>query len=135
VVSAAMRSPLAAVGCGDATGLGMESNEVMRDHFGERWEPVDFAGRRKSDLGSTLATMFTDGDQAIPPLDGAYKFIATDIYAIQREETGAGNDRRLKLMESENPLLSESHCDIAYSGALALRASSLHSATPRLSFV
>jgi phage FluMu gp28-like protein len=84
VVREAMQTRLGGVGCGDATGLGMESNEVLRDTFGERWEPVDFGGKRKSELGSTLATTFGDGDQAIPPTDGPHKFIAADLYAIQK---------------------------------------------------
>jgi len=124
-VRAAMDVPIGAVGCGDATGLGMDSNETLRNLYGDRWEPVDFGGRRKSDLGSTLATTFGDGGQAIPPVDGPHKFIATDLYAIQREETGAGESRRLKLHETENPLMADSHCDIAYAGALALRSGSL----------
>lgn len=120
------------VGCGDSTGLGMDSNETLKGLYGDRWEPVDFGGKRKSDLGSTLATTFGDGEQAIPPLDGEHKYVATDIYAIQREEEDAGESRRLKLIENENPLLPESHCDIAYAGALALRASTLAGATPGL---
>lgn len=133
IVKAAMdagASRRGGVGCGDSTGLGMDSNEQLKGLYGDRWEAVDFGGKRKSDLGSTLATTFGDGEQAIPPLDGAYKFIATDIYAIQREERGAGDSRRLRLIENENPLLPESHCDIAYAGSLALRASALVGATP-----
>ena len=135
VVREAMQTRLGGVGCGDATGLGMESNEVLRDTFGERWEPVDFGGKRKSELGSTLATTFGDGDQAIPPTDGPHKFIAADLYAIQKEDQGPTNDRRLKLYEQPNPLRPESHCDIAYAGALSLRAGSLEGATPKLTLL
>ena len=49
---------------------------------------MDFGGKRKSELGSLLATAFGDGDQAIPPMDGEHKFIGTDLYAIQAEATG-----------------------------------------------
>lgn len=87
---------------------------------------MDFGGKRKSELGSVLATTFDDRGQALPPVDGPYKFIATDLYAVHKEELGgSGSDRRLKLVENDNPLLPESHCDIAYADALALRAASL----------
>jgi phage FluMu gp28-like protein len=133
IVGAAMRAKVTAVGCGDATGLGMDSNETLTTKYPGRWEGVDFGGKRKSDLGSGLATAFKDNAQTLPDFaggsggDNAFKFIATDLYAIQREsgkDTASGEDgkARLKLVESENPLMPESHCDIAYSAALAIRA-------------
>lgn len=133
IVSSAMKGKLPAVGCGDATGLGMDSNETLAAMFGGRWEGVDFGGKRKSELGSVLATTFDDNEQAIPPMDSAFKFIGTDLYAIQAEQTGgqaAPGEKRLRLHETENPLLPESHCDIAYSAALALRSASMVSRTP-----
>jgi len=66
-------------------------------------------------------------------MDGEHKYIGTDLYAIQAENTGgqlAVGEKRLKLYETENPLLPESHCDIAYSAALALRAGSMVTKTP-----
>lgn len=133
IVASAMKSKPRSVGCGDATGLGMDSNETLEEQFRGRWEGVDFGGKRKSELGSLLATTFGDGDQAIPPMDGEHKFIGADLYAIQAEATGgqtAPGEKRLKLVETENPLLPESHCDIAYSAALALRAGSVVTRTP-----
>jgi hypothetical protein len=106
------------VGCGDATGLGMDSNETLERVYRKRWEPVNFGGRTKGELGSIGATTYGDQGQAIPSLDGPYKFIATDLYAVQKIDGGAG----LKLDETDNPLLPESHCDLAYSNFLALRA-------------
>jgi hypothetical protein len=150
IVRSAMKAKPTGVGCGDATGLGMDSNETLEAEFPDRWEGVDFGGKRKSDLGSGLATAFKDGAQTIPYFGNdpggasryryrgfsnvqggasrnALKFIATDLYAIQKEagsERAGGEDgkARLKLVESQNPLLPESHCDIAYSAALALRS-------------
>jgi phage FluMu gp28-like protein len=127
IIREAMRSKPTSVGCGDSTGLGMDSNETLETEYPERWTPVNFGGKRKSDLGSGLATAFRDGAQTIPPLSSAFKFVATDLYAVQKQsdadgatdENGKGS---LKLVESENPLLPESHCDIAYSGALAIMA-------------
>ena len=112
----------------------MDSNETLRNAYGDRWEPVDFGGKRKSELGSTLATAFGDGAAAIPPVEGEHKFIATDLYAIQKEEVGIGGTRRLRLLETENPLLPESHCDIAYAAALAYRAASLSAVEVRAWF-
>ena len=137
VVVEAMTGPRPAVGCGDATGIGMDSNETLRNRFGQRWEPVDFGGKRKSELGSVLATTFDDRGQAIPPIDGPYKFIAADLYAIHREDLGTdgAGERRLRLVENDNPLLAESHCDIAYAGALALRAGTLKHAVPGVRWI
>lgn len=127
IVSAAMDVDPRAVGRGDSTGLGMDSNETLEAKYPHRWQGIDFGGKRKSDLGSGLATAFSDASQTVPPLDGPHKYIATDLYAIQKQtdaqgevdESGKG---RLKLVETNNPLLPESHCDIAYSLALAIAA-------------
>ena len=131
IVTAAMdaRGFGSGVGAGDATGLGMESNEYLHNRYGDNWEAVNF-GSKKSELGSTALAAFRDGTQLLPTMDGPHKFIHTDLYAIQRiSGTSAGEasgvqlkEDKLKLSEGENPLLPESHCDIAYSGFLALRA-------------
>ncbi|MEM1445156.1 MAG: hypothetical protein AAGF84_03815 [Planctomycetota bacterium] len=134
IVTAAMDATPTGVGCGDATGLGMDSNETLETKYGDRWEGVNFGGKRKAELGSGLATAFRDQTQTLPNFtDDAFrghKDIATDLYAIQRDaakESTVGPDGKaqLKLVESQNPLLPESHCDIAYAGALALRAGHL----------
>ncbi|MEM9881409.1 MAG: hypothetical protein AAF800_00640 [Planctomycetota bacterium] len=96
---------------------------------------MTFTAKSKSELGSTMATTFGDGDQAIPPIDGPHKFIATDLYAIHREDLTPGSGLsagRMRLVENENPLRPESHCDIAYAGALALRAGTLAHVQPRI---
>ncbi|HOD79966.1 MAG: hypothetical protein BWX88_02682 [Planctomycetes bacterium ADurb.Bin126] len=105
------------VGIGDSTGLGMDSNETLSHLWPNRWSGLNFTGAAKRDLGSVLMTAYDDGGQLLPSMD-RYKFIATDVYAVQKE----GDASNLKLSESENPLLRESHCDIAYSNALALKA-------------
>ena len=135
VIDAAMRlTPKGGrlpVGCGDSTGLGMDSNETFSTRFGKRWEGVNFSRRRKSELGSTGLTVFDECSQAIPSMRGEHKFIATDLYAVQRDDSG-GN---LKLVESENPLLPDSHCDIAYSAFLAQSAGSLAGVTSGLMLI
>ena len=119
VVSSAMDAGRGwSVGCGDSTGLGMDSNEALEHTYRDRWEGVNFGGARKRELASNLATAFIDRQQTIPSLAGPHKFVATDLYAVQKDETGG----QLALDETDNPLLPESHCDIAWAGALARKA-------------
>ncbi|MCC6425121.1 MAG: hypothetical protein IT447_16730 [Phycisphaerales bacterium] len=108
------------VGFGDATGLGMESNEVLAQKYRDRWTAFTFTAPGKREVASALRTALGDGMQTLPPLDGEYKFVATDLYAIQADSTGAS----LIVSESANPLLAESHCDIAYAIGLARLAQS-----------
>lgn len=107
-----------AVGCGDATGLGMDSNETLSTRYHGRWQGVTFTQTAKRELASLLLTAFDEGSQTLPAMDGPYKFIATDLYALQRE----GEKENLTISESDNPLLPQSHCDIAISCGLARKA-------------
>lgn len=151
IIRAGMNSRVGSVGCGDATGLGMDSNETLTVEYPDRWEGLSFNSKTKSELGSTGRTMFGDGIQRLPmfvrddetglsittgtgdvvpvgPIRGrgtACKFIATDLYSLQCEPTGDAADKRLALSETENELEPASHCDIAYSALLAQRAGSL----------
>lgn len=118
ILQSAMNLAPGAVGYGDSTGLGMDSNETLTARYPGRWFGLNFSGKAKGELGSILMTAYDEGSQAIPPTDGEYKYIATDVYAIQRE----GDRENLKLVESANPLWPDSHCDIAYANALALKA-------------
>lgn len=107
------------VGHGDATGLGMESNEVLERIYrvgaGEsRWTPFTFTATGKREIASALFTAFSDGTQTLPPLNGPAKYVATDVYAIQKDDSGSA----LLLDEGVNPLLPDSHCDVAYSVGL-----------------
>jgi len=129
IIFEAMNTRATNVGCGDATGLGMDSNETLNTKYGDRWGQHTFSSKGKREIGSVLATTFDDNDQIIPPTDGEHKFIATDLYAVQKESTG----ENLKLVETENPLLPESHCDIAYSAGLAQKAGQIVFAQPHCS--
>jgi len=121
VVATAMRARPDTVGCGDATGLGMQANEELEAEFGDRWRGVTFTTANKRAIGSALRTAFDDGDQRIPAMDGPLKYVATDLYAVQADETGG----QLRLAETPNPLLEDSHCDIAYACGLARRAAAI----------
>lgn len=137
IVMKAMDARGGSVGAGDATGLGMDSNETMKQRYRESWDAMTFNEKTKSLLGSTGRTMFQDGTQRMPPfmVDVKTKFIATDLYSIQCTGVGEAEegedafekkaDKRLFLSETENELEPDSHCDIAYSLLLAERAGSL----------
>lgn len=131
VVRAGMNADRRGVGVGDATGLGMDSNETLHAEYGIRWEMFTFTTTGKAELGSLLKTAFDDGDQVLPPQtgDGAQKWIHTDLYAIQADRSGD----RPKLIETPNPNLPDSHCDVAYSGALARKAAQIQFARPYVS--
>ena len=128
IITEAMNTTAANVGAGDATGLGMDSNETLHTKYGDRWLPFTFTSAAKREIGSLLATCFGDQDQIIPPADGEHKYIATDVYAVQKE----GDAETLKLVETANPLLPASHCDIAYSLALARKAAAIQVAQGHL---
>lgn len=110
------------VGAGDATGLGADSNETLSKRFRNRWEAVTFTTKTKSELASVGSTTYGDRGQLLPSTED-YKFIHTDVYALQKKEVGGqGEDKRILLTATENELMPASHCDIAYSNLLALRA-------------
>ena len=129
IIQKGMDSRAQNVGCGDATGLGMDSNETLTAKYRERWEGVTFTSKLKSELGSLGRTAFGDGSIKLPNFaqdEGkGLKYIATDLYSVQCQPTGDAADKRLLLSETENELEPDSHCDIAYSGLLALKAGGL----------
>jgi len=131
VIRSLMQAYPRAVGCGDATGLGMDSNETLATAYGSRWLPVTFTQKSKRELGSGLMTAFDEGSMALPAaaVQGEHKRIAADIYALQRE----GDKANLIISEGINPLEPDSHCDIAWSAALAIRASNIAGTTAYLS--
>ena len=103
------------VGCGDKTGLGMAVCEDLEEHYAGTFLGVNFASS-KIQLGTLLQSAFEAGKQQIPL---EMPEVKTDLAAIKKETTGAG---RLLFTEGRNELLPASHCDIAWSAALALFA-------------
>lgn len=126
VVTMLMDTNRRSVGYGDATGLGMESNEELQKRYRDRWTPFTFTGAGKREVASALRTAFSDGMQTLPPMSGPHKLVATDIYAIQKDDTGAN----LIIEETPNPLCEESHCDIAYAIGLARLAGARSAVMP-----
>lgn len=125
VVRAAMDTRADNVGAGDATGMGMDSNETLATAYGDRWLGVTFTAASKAELGSLAVTAFDDNDQGLPPLDGTTKWIGNDIYAVQRDESGA----RMKLVAQPNSLMPASHCDAAFAFMLARKAMGIKPST------
>ncbi len=102
-------------GAGDSTGLGMAICEELADEFSGSFVGVNF-GAAKMALGTMLQGAFESGTQLIP---AALPEVKYDLAAIQKDSTVAG---RLILTAAKNELLPQSHCDIAWSCALALYA-------------
>ena len=127
-VCAVMDANRYSVGAGDATGMGMESNETLKRRYrnGDRWLAHTFTATGKREVASALVTAFGDGGQTLPALAGETKYVATDLYAVQKDDTGAN----LVIEETPNPLLPDSHCDIAYSGGLSRVAGAQNTRMP-----
>ena len=104
-----------AIGCGDKTGLGMAVCEDLEEQYPGRFLGVNFASS-KMQLGTLLQSAFEAGNQQIPLECPEVK---ADLAAIKKDATTAG---RLILTEGRNELLPASHCDLAWSNALALYA-------------
>lgn len=120
VIRGGMNTSRANVGNGDSTGLGMDTNETLATEFKDRWDGVNFAGPRKRELASSLATAYSEGTQGLPSIE-QYGFVHADIFAIQKDDSNG----RFDLDETDNPLMPDSHCDIAWSNALARRAGAM----------
>ncbi len=118
VVEQAMNTLPGLVGCGDSTGLGMESNERLEKRYGLRWLGVNFSGGRKLALASRLQTTYQGRGQAIPR---AAEVAAYDLHGLQKEVKGD----TIRIHEMANPLEPDSHCDLAFANALALAAANI----------
>ena len=106
------------VGCGDKTGLGMAVCEELEEQFPGRFEGVNFASAKMA-LGTGLRTVF-ETRKILLPLD--MPELAADFSGIRKNALSSGT---LQFTETGNELLPESHCDLAWSCALAVRASAM----------
>ena len=104
-----------ASGCGDKTGLGMAICEELQERYSGSFLGLNFAAE-KMNLGTLLQNTFEQGKQVIPLQCPEVK---ADLAAIKKDVTTSG---RIILTAGRNELLKESHCDIAWSNALALYA-------------
>jgi phage FluMu gp28-like protein len=100
--------------CGDATGLGMQLAEHLREKYGSRVEPIEFTLKVKEDLAVTIKRCFEERTIRIP----ASADIRADIRAIKKYTTSA-NHPRFDAERSER-----GHSDRFWACALALHAGS-----------
>lgn len=115
IAALAMRT-LYAAGCGDSTGLGMQVCEDLTTEFGpSRFVGINF-GIHKPALAALMQKNF---EARFVDLPREPDYIAEDIFGLKTGQTPAG---RQIVVESPNRALRESHCDIAWSIALAMYA-------------
>ncbi len=109
-------------GCGDKTGMGMAVCEDLAECYPDQFSGVNFSASKMM-LGTLMCSIFESGGQHIPD---SMPEIRADLAGI-RKYTAAGG--RLVFGESKNSLLPGSHCDLAWSCALALYAANQPSAS------
>ena len=108
-------------GCGDETGLGRQICWTLAQKFPGRFEGVNFSGE-KHDMGFALVAQMTTAEKIFP---AAEKDLAEDYFALRKEFKG----KTWHFSEAGNSLNDASHCDMAWSGALATRAGLLNAGT------
>ena len=103
-------------GAGDETGLGRQICWNLEQAFPGRFTPVNFSGE-KHDMGFALVSAMTTGEKVWPH---AEPDIGQDYFALRKEFQG----KTWRFSEGPNVLNKDSHCDIAWSGALSSKAAS-----------
>ena|GEM_PF-2428278 len=109
-------------GAGDSTGLGLQVCEELSDMFPGRFDSVNFSTFKPHIVGR-LRGAYQDGRKIIPrePDDIGY-----DARAIIVQSNGT----RTTYTETKNPANQWSHCDLAYSDALATANAEDNAAAP-----
>jgi len=113
VVAQAFQTLRGLTGSGDKGGLGRQTCEDLEFEFPGRFTGVDFSVY-KPHLGGKLAAAISEHRLALPKSDS--EEIAYDIHGISSKQLAT----RMTYTESRNPVNSLSHCDIAWSAALAI---------------
>jgi phage FluMu gp28-like protein len=109
-----MRNISGVRGAGDETGMGRQICWELVKEFPGQFEAVNFS-REKGDLGVRLMNELTEVKKRFPKVEAD---IAQDFYGLRKSIAGG----KVVFHEDKNPLNANSHCDIAWSGALASRA-------------
>lgn len=102
-------------GCADKTGMGMAVCEELQESYPERFCGLNFAADKFS-LAIGLKNAFEQRQIRLP---ADLPEIQADLAGIRKSAAISG---KLCFTESKNELLPSSHCDIAWSCALAVRA-------------
>jgi phage FluMu gp28-like protein len=100
--------------CGDETGLGRQICWNAQQYFPGRFTPVNFSSD-KHDMGFALMNQLSVAEKQMPK---DQPDIASDYFALRKIYQG----KRWVFTEGRNMLLPESHCDIAWGGALSSKA-------------
>lgn len=99
---------------GDETGLGRQICWETARHFPGIFTAVNFASE-KHDLGFALMNQLSVAEKIFPKSEPD---VAQDFFALRKTYSG----KTWKFTEGRNRLNPASHCDIAWSGALATKA-------------
>ena len=101
-------------GAGDESGLGRQICWEAAKEFSSRFLKVNFAAK-KHDLGFALMNQLSTAEKRFPKCE---QDIAADYFALRKSHSGA----KWVFSEGRNSLNPNSHCDIAWAGALATHA-------------
>jgi len=99
---------------GDETGLGRQICWESAKQFPGIFTSVNFASE-KHDMGFALMNQLSVAEKQMPK---DQPDIASDFFALRKIYQG----KRWVFTQGRNMLLPESHCDIAWGGALASKA-------------
>jgi len=99
---------------GDETGLGRQICWETAKRFGGRFLPVNFSSE-KHDLGFKLVNQLSVAEKVFPKSEPD---VAQDYFSLRKIFSG----KTWKFTEGRNLLNQNSHCDIAWAGALATMA-------------
>ncbi len=114
IIGSYLAHPAARRCCIDASGLGMQLAEQLKETFGSKVEPITFTGPVKEDLAYNLRTNFENKSVAIP----ADHSIREDLHSVRKVTTASNNIRFDVNAESE----VSGHADRFWALALALYA-------------
>lgn len=109
-----MRRLGSVTGCGDETGLGRQICWEAAKEFPNQFAPVNFR-TEKANLGTALMNQLSASEKIFPRNQPD---IAADIFALRKTYQGG----KWIFAEGKNAYNPASHCDIAWSGALATKA-------------
>lgn len=102
-------------GRGDSTGLGRQITWTAEQRTGGRFVGVPFNRTTKSAMGGRLMNQLTNGECRLAKGNDD---VAMDLFSLQKRVQGG-----LLIFEAvQNPLNQASHCDMAWSKALAAEA-------------
>lgn len=114
IISSYLAHPAVRRCCIDASGLGMQLAEQLKEKFGSKVEPITFTGPVKEELAYNLRTNFENKSVAIP----SDQSIREDLHSVRKVTTASNNIRFDVNAESE----VSGHADRFWALALALYA-------------